>query len=144
MHTERHLVVQKPDGSIAVAFNSEVSPPSLESGEESEQHVQTVTRIKYNLFTKLYACFLLTLAVFQLMFFSHALDAINLMFMVVTVLAIYGEKPQSIIQLTIHAFTSIILFIILLVIQFWYRAMYQLSCFILCLYGQLSSKAEIE
>ena len=143
MKNERHLVVQEPDGTIAIAFNSEVSPPEPQVQQEV-QHVQQVLRIRYNLFTKLYACFLLTLAVFQLMFFSHALDAINLMFMVVTVLAIYGEKPQSIIQLTFHAFTSIILFIILLVIQFWYRAMYQLSCFILCLYGQLSSKADFE
>lgn len=143
MKNERHLVVQEPDGTIAIAFNSEVSPPEPQVQQEV-QHVQRVFRIRYNLFTKLYACFLLTLAVFQLLFFSHPLDAINLLFMSVTTIVIYSEKPHSIIQLTVHGFTSIIWFLILSIIQSWYRAAYQLSCFILCLYAQLSSEADFE
>lgn len=143
MKNERHLVVQEPDGTIAIAFNSEVSPPEPRVQQEV-QHVERVLRIHYNLVTKLCACFLLTLAVFQLMLFSHPLDAINLLFMILTTISIYSEKPQSIVQLTVHGFTSIMWFLILSIIQSWYRAAYQLSCFILCLYAHLSSEADFE
>ena len=41
----RHLVVEGPDGSVAIAFNQEIPPPVI---VELPEEPQTLTRVRFD------------------------------------------------------------------------------------------------
>ena len=141
---ERHFVVEKPDGSIAIAFNPEVTPPPEPLPPPEIQPVQEMTRIHYNIVVKFASVFLLLTCVIQLILYSRAIDVLNMVFIGTTTIALYGEKPISASWLTIHGFTAGLLCIITAVMFLWHFAVYQFACIVVCVMAIVTCEAVFE
>lgn len=144
MKDERHLMVQEPDGSVAIAFNPEVPSPSEPLPPPEIQYVQEITRIRYSIAVKFACIFLLLTCILQFILYSRGLDAMNMLFIGTTTIAMYGEKPFSVAWLTIHGFTAGLLCIITAVMFLWHFAVYQFACIVVCVMAIVTCEAVFE
>jgi len=144
MKNERHLMVQEPDGSVAIAFNPEVPSPSEPLPPPEIQYVQEITRIRYSIAVKFACIFLLLTCILQFILYSRGLDAMNMLFIGTTTIAMYGEKPFSVAWLTIHGFTAGLLCIITTAMLLWHFAVYQFACMGVCIIAIVTCEAVFE
>ena len=144
MKDERHLVVQEPDGSVAIAFNPEVPPPPEPLPPPEIQPVQEMTRIHYNIVVKFASVFLLLTCVIQLILYSRGLDAMNMLFIGTTTIAVFSERPSSAAWITAHGFTAGLLSIITAAMFLWNFAVYQLACWSVCVMAIVTCEAIFE
>jgi hypothetical protein len=144
MKDERHFVVEEPDGSVAIAFNPEVPPPPDPVPPPEIQHVQEITRIRYSIAVKFACIFLLLTCILQFILYGRGLDAMNMLFMGTTTIAMYGEKPFSVAWLTIHGFTTGLLCIITAAMLLWHFAVYQFACMGVCIIAIVTCEAVFE
>lgn len=148
MKDERHLMVQEPDGSIAIAFNPEVPPPpdSVPPPEVLSPHevVQQVVRIKYTLATQFACIVLFATCIIQIFLYKRGVDVANLLFIGTTILAVLSERPSSAVWITAHGFTAGLLCIITAAMFLWNFAVYQLACWSVCVMAIVTCEAIFE
>jgi len=137
MDGARHLVVQEPDGSVAIAFNQEVPPP--EPPPEAPT-VQTgsrfrITGIKFCDRGKGAVIVMFYMSLFLLTVFFRIIDIINACCISITCLLMNFNLPTiSLFPIILYGSLSTFFFIPLLVLHMWLVATYQFCIAVLCLY----------
>lgn len=145
MDTARHLIVEEPDGSIAIAFNIEVPPPDIPSEillpETNTRPAEIrITGIKFCDKGKSIMCILFYISLFILTSDFTILNIISAILVFITFIAVTTGYSVALFQLVIHAFISAIGYILLLMNSMWITAIYQLCIVILCMYLHITSK----
>lgn len=140
MGEQRHLVVEGPDGSIAIAFNQEVPPPELPPEPPVTRTIIRITGLNFCDKGKMVMSMFFYITIFMLTSFFRIIDVINTILMSITFLLVLSGWPVAMYQLTIHGIISILAFVPLMVIDMWYAAAYQLGLAVLCLYLNFTSK----
>ena len=123
----RHVVVEKPDGSVAIAFNEDVPAPP------PEQVVVTISQevILYRPINALVSDFLVLLGFGVMITHKRYLDIFNVIFGLMTCHALH-RKPvpyqltgSSLLGAQSYAYIMCIFFA---VTHMWWEAAYQFSC----------------
>ena len=137
MDGARHLVVEEPDGSVAIAFNQEVPPP--EPPPESPT-VRTRTRIRISGIKfcergKMAVIMMFYMSLFLLTVFFRIIDIINACCISITYILMNLNWPTiSLFPIILYGSLSAFFFIPLLVLHMWLVATYQFCVAVLCLY----------
>jgi len=137
MKDARHLVVEEPDGSVAIAFNEDV-PPSPEFPPEPPRTevFHRVIGVKYNRTAKLMSYTLSFSSFFCLMYLNRIIDSINTLLICATTMAIHTEnKPYSVIVPTTHGTISLLMIFPFAVLHMWGQVSYQVGCVVLCVFS---------
>jgi len=137
MKDARHLVVEEPDGSVAIAFNEDV-PPSPEFPPEPPRTevFHRVIGVKYNRTAKLMSYTLSFSSLFCLMYLNRIIDSINTLLICATTMAIHTEnKPYSVIVPTTHGTISLLMIFPFAVLHMWGQVSYQVGCVVLCVFS---------
>ena len=154
---ERYVVVDEPDGSVAVAFNEEVKPPpplpnTVEIEQEQQSFVTEILRIsrrverqratshrlsdqavtRAKLLSNFFAAVLLFSAVANLALHRRIYDILNVIFMSFTIAAIRYDSLVSRMFITMHAVLSIMGIAYFAVRLYWGQVGYLLGCIVLC------------
>jgi hypothetical protein len=126
----RHVVVEKPDGSVAIAINEDVPAPPLEEVVVTVSEGERVVR--YSPINAVIADFLVFFAIgVMMMMYQRYLDAFNVIFGLMTCHALH-RKPvpyrltgPSLLGAQAYAFIMCTFFV---VTHMWWEAAYQFSC----------------
>jgi hypothetical protein len=135
MDGARHLVVEEPDGSVAIAFNQEVPPP--EPPPESPT-VRTRTRIRISGIKfcergKVAVIMMFYMSLFLLTVFFRIIDIINACCISITYILMNLNWPTiSLFPIILYGSLSAFFFIPLLVLHMWLVATYQFCVAVLC------------
>ena len=136
MDGARHLVVEEPDGSVAIAFNQEVPPPAPPA-------MRTRIRITGLAFCekgKAVTCIFFYISIFMLTWFFRIIDIVNASFMFTTFMLVVTGWPIATYHIVVHGILSIMAFVPLAVIDMWGVSVYQLGVAVLCMYLNFTSK----
>jgi len=140
MEGGRHLVVEEPDGSIAIAFNQEVPPPEPPPELPVTQATIHINSLAFCEKGKVMTCIFLYITMFLLTWFFRFIDIVNMCFMFTTLIMVVTGWTIATYQIAVHGFLSFMTIIPLLVFDMWGTAIYQLSVAVLCLYLNYSVK----
>jgi len=136
MKDARHLVVEEPDGSVAIAFNEDVPPPELPPEPPRTRVFHRVIGVKYDRTAKLMSYVLSFSSVFCLMYLDRIVDAVNTLLICATTVAIHTEnRPYSIIVPTTHGTISLLMVVPFAVLHMWDQVAYQVGCVVLCVFS---------
>ena len=126
----RHVVVEKPDGSVAIAINEDVPAPQVELPVE-DSAPEGVRVVKYSPINAVTADFFVFFAIGVMMMYQRYLDAFNVIFGLMTCHA-FHRKPvpyrltgPSLLGAQSYAFIMCTFFA---VTHMWWEAAYQFSC----------------
>jgi hypothetical protein len=136
MEGERHLVIEKPDGSVAIAFNEEVPPPSPPPPEIIELRPQPSRfrfSIEYHPIVRGLAYIFVISSGINLAFFRRLIDIINFVLIVSTTGALHSEHPASIGAVVLHGTCAWLMVVPFYVLQMWEQATFQFSVGVMCL-----------
>ena len=136
MEGERHLVVEGPDGSIAIAFNQEVPPPE----PPATRTIIHITAITFCEKGKVMTCVFFYISMFMLTWFSRFIDIVNACLMLMTFALVVLGWSIAEYQVVVHGILSIMAFVPLMVIDMWGTAIYQLGVAVLCMYLNYTSE----
>lgn len=136
MEGERHLVVEGPDGSIAIAFNQEVPPPE----PPATRTIIHITAITFCEKGKVMTCVFFYISMFMLTWFSRFIDIVNACLMLMTFALVVLGWSIAEYQVVVHGILSIMAFVPLMVIDMWGTAIYQLGVVVLCMYLKYTSE----
>ncbi len=136
MEGERHLVVEGPDGSIAIAFNQEVPPPE----PPATRTIIHITAITFCEKGKVMTCVFFYISMFMLTWFSRFIDIVNACLMLMTFALVVLGWSIAEYQVVVHGILSIMAFVPLMVIDMWGTAIYQLGVAVLCMYLKYTSE----
>ena len=124
----RHVVVEKPDGSVAIAINEDVPVPPPPPEEVVPEGGRVV---RYSPINAVTADFLVFLAIGVMMMYQRYVDAFNIIFGLMTCHALH-RKPvpyrftgPSLLGAQAYAFIMCTFFT---VTHMWWEAAYQFSC----------------
>ena len=127
----RHVVVEKPDGSVAIAINEDVPVPPPPPPPEEVISEQQQTVVRYSPINAVTADFLVFLAIGVMMMYQRYVDAFNIIFGLMTCHALH-RKPvpyrftgPSLLGAQSYAFIMCTFFT---VTHMWWEAAYQFSC----------------
>ena len=140
MDEARHLVVEKPDGSVAIAFNEEVPPPELPSEPPATRRRIHITGLTFCEKGKAMTCIFFYISIFMLTWFFRIIDIVNACFMFTTFMLVVTGWPIATYHILVHGLLSIMIFVPLMVIDMWGTAVYQLGVAVLCMYLNYTSK----
>ena len=98
MDKARHLVVEKPDGSVAIAFNQEVPPPP--EVIQPRSHVRFL--LEYHPVARAMAYIFVLASGVNLALYTRTIDIINFVLIVSTTGAIHTEYQASIAVVVFH------------------------------------------
>ena len=140
MDEARHLVVEKPDGSIAIAFNEEVPPPELPPEPPATQMRIRITGVIFCEKGKAMTCIFFYISIFMLTSFFRFVDIVNACFMFTTFTLVAVGWPIATYHIVVHGILSIMAFVPLAVIGMWGTSIYQLGVAVLCMYLNYTSK----
>ena len=132
MDEARHLVVEKPDGSVAIAFNQEVPPP--EPPPEiihPRSHVRFL--LEYHPVARALAYIFMIASGINLGLFMRTIDIINFALIVSTTGALHSEHSASIGFIVFHGTCAGITIVPFCVLRMWEQAIFQFSVAIVCL-----------
>ena len=142
----RHVVVEKPDGSVAIAINEDVPVPPPPPPPEEVISEQQQTVVRYSPINAVTADFLVFLAIGVMMMYQRYPDAFNVIFGLMTCHALH-RKPvpyrftgPSLLGAQAYAFIMCTFFA---VTHMWWEAAYQFSCGTNILFAFLNAE-EIE
>ena len=132
MNESRHLVVEKPDGSVAIAFNQEVLPP-----EPPPEIIQPRTRIRllleYHPVARALAYIFVIASGINLGLFMRIIDIINFALIVSTTGALHTEHSASITVIVFHGTCAGLMVVPFCVLRMWEQAIYQFSIAMMCM-----------
>ena len=139
MDGTRHLVVEKPDGSIAIAFNPDVPPPQPPA-TRTRNHITSISFCEKG---KAMACVFFYISIFMLTWFFRFIDIVNACFMFTTFMMVVTGWTIATYHIVVHGILSIMTFVPLAVIDMWGTSVYQLGVAALCMYLNYTSKYNI-
>ena len=135
MDEARHMVVEYPDGSVAIAFNEEVPPP--EPPEPPPEIIRIRPRfrflIEYHPVVRALAYIFVIASGINLALFMRIIDIINFMLIVSTTGALHTEHSASIIVIFFHGTCAGLMIVPFCVLRMWEQAIYQFSVTIMFL-----------
>ena len=126
----RHVVVEKPDGSVAIAINEAVPAPQAELPVE-DPSPEGERVVKYSPVNAVTADFLVFVAIGVMMMYQRYLDASNVIIGLMTCHALhrkpvpYRHTGPSLLGAQSYAFIMCTFFA---VTHMWWEAAYQFSC----------------
>jgi hypothetical protein len=129
----RHQVVEGPDGSVAIAFNQEISPEEPPSPPAPTISRSTdVVAVKYNKYIQLsFDCFFLV-SLFKLVYLFRIIDIINFIFIILSTFAVHTELPISVAPILGHMVYAVTIAPVYCFISGWLDFAYLVTCIILC------------
>ena len=132
MQNERHLVVEEPDGSVAIAFNQEVQPP-----EPPPEIIRPRPRfrllLEYHPVARALAYIFVIASGINLALFTRTIDIINFVLIVSTTGAIHTEYQASIAVVVFHGTCAGLMIVPFCVLRMWEQAIFQFSVTVMCL-----------
>ena len=140
MDGARHLVVEEPDGSVAIAFNEEVPPPEPLPAPPAMRTRIRITGLAFCEKGKVMTCIFFYISIFMLTWFFRIIDIVNACFMFTTFMLVVTGWPIATYHVVVHGLLSIMIFVPLMVIDMWGTAVYQLGVAVLCMYLNYTSK----
>jgi len=137
MDEARHLVVEKPDGSVAIAFNQEVPPPEPPSPPPEIIRVRPQQRfrflIEYHPVARALAYIFVIASGINLALFMRTIDIINFVLIVSTTGAIHTEYQASIAVVVFHGTCAGLMIVPFCVLRMWEQAIFQFSVTVMCI-----------
>jgi|TARA_R110002153_G_scaffold196415_1_gene349790 hypothetical protein len=131
MDNTRHLVVETPDGSIAIAFNEEVPPP-----EPPPEIIQPRQRfrllLEYHPVARALAYIFMISSGINLGLFRRTIDIINFALIVSTTGALHSEHSASIGVVVFHGTSAALMIVPFCVLRMWEQAIFQFSSALMC------------
>ena len=133
MDEARHLVVEKPDGSVAIAFNQDVSPP--EPPEPPPETIRPRFRLllEYHPVARALAYIFVLASGINLALFTRTIDIINFVLIVSTTGALHTEYQASIAVVVFHGTCAGLMIVPFCVLRMWEQAIFQFSVTVMCL-----------
>ena len=132
MQNERHLVVEEPDGSVAIAFNQEVPPPEPPPEIiQPRSHVRFL--LEYHPVARALAYIFVLASGVNLALYTRTIDIINFVLIVSTTGAIHTEYQASIAVVVFHGTCAGLMIVPFCVLRMWEQAIFQFSVAIVCL-----------
>ena len=136
MQNERHLVVEEPDGSVAIAFNEEVAapppPPTPPEMYGSRPRRRFRFLIEYHPVVHGLAYIFVITSGINLGLFRRIIDIINFMLIVSTTGALHTEHSASITVVVFHGTCAGLMVVPFCVLRMWEQAIYQFSTAMMC------------
>ena len=134
MNESRHLVVERPDGSVAIAFNQEVLPPEPPP-EMIRLRSQPRFRfsIEYHPVARALAYIFVIASGINLALFMRTIDIINFVLIVSTTGALHTEHSASIGIVVFHGTCAGLMIVPFCVLRMWEQAIFQFSVTVMCL-----------
>jgi hypothetical protein len=134
MDEARHLVVEKPDGSVAIAFNQEV-PPLEPPPEMIRVRPQQRFRflIEYHPVARALAYIFVIASGVNLALYTRTIDIINFVLIVSTTGAVHTEHSASITVVVFHGTCAGLMIVPFCVLRMWEQAIFQFSVTVMCL-----------
>ena len=137
MDEARHVVVEKPDGSVAIAFNQEVPPPEPPEPPPEMIRVRPQPRfrflIEYHPVARALAYIFMIASGINLGLFMRTIDIINFVLIVSTTGALHTEHSASIIVIFFHGTCAGLMIVPFCVLRMWEQAIYQFSIAMMCI-----------
>ena len=135
MDNTRHLVVETPDGSVAIAFNEEVPPP--EPPEPPPEIIQPRPRfrllLEYHPVARALAYIFVLASGINLTLFMRTIDIINFVLIVFTTGALHSNDSASITVIVFHGTCAGLMIVPFCVLRMWEQAIYQFSIAMMCI-----------
>lgn len=134
MEGERHVVIEKPDGSMAIAFNQEIPPPPPPPPppEIIRQRPRFRFSIEYHPVIRGLAYIFVISSGINLALFRRLIDIINFVLIVSTTGALHSEHSASIIAVVLHGTCAGLMVVPLCVLRMWEQAIFQFSVGVMC------------
>lgn len=134
MEGERHVVIEKPDGSMAIAFNQEIPPPPPPPPppEIIRQRPRFRFSIEYHPVIRGLAYIFVISSGINLALFRRLIDIINFVLIVSTTGALHSEHSASIIAVILHGTCAGLMVVPLCVLRMWEQAIFQFSVGVMC------------
>ena len=132
MEGQRHLVVEGPDGSIAIAFNQEIPPPVLLEPPTPLLVRVDVVAVKYT--KNVQICFEVSLLIslVNLVTSQRIFDVINFIFITASTIAVHSERPISIAPISGHMTYLVTILPVIAFSRRWWDLSYIMVCTLLC------------
>ena len=130
MQNERHLVVEEPDGSVAIAFNQEVPPP-----EPPPEIIRPRFRLllEYHPVARALAYIFVFASGINLALYMRTIDIINFVLIVFTTGALHSNDSESITVIVFHGTCAGLMVVPFCVLRMWEQAIYQFSNAMMCM-----------
>ena len=135
MQNERHLVVEEPDGSVAIAFNQEVAAPPPPPREMIRLRPRPRFRLllEYHPVARALAYIFMISSGINLGLFRRTIDIINFALIVSTTGALHSEHSASIGVVVFHGTSAALMIVPFCVLRMWEQAIYQFSIAMMCI-----------
>ena len=135
MDEARHMVVEKPDGSVAIAFNQEVPPP--EPPEPPPEIIRPRPRfrllLEYHPVARALAYIFVLASGINLALYMRTIDIINFVLIVFTTGALHSNDSASITVIVFHGTCAGLMIVPFCVLRMWEQAIYQFSIAMMCI-----------
>ena len=136
MDNTRHLVVETPDGSIAIAFNEEVPPPEPPEPPPEMIRVRPQPRfrllLEYHPVARALAYIFVLASGINLALYMRTIDIINFALIVSTTGALHSEHSASIGVVVFHGTSAALMIVPFCVLRMWEQAIFQFSSALMC------------
>ena len=133
MQNERHLVVEEPDGSVAIAFNQEVPPPPPREMIRLRPRPRFRLLLEYHPVARALAYIFVLASGINLALYMRIIDIINFALIVSTTGALHTEHSASITVIVFHGTCAGLMVVPFCVLRMWEQAIYQFSITMMCL-----------
>ena len=135
MDEARHVVVEKPDGSVAIAFNQEVPPPEPPPTPTPPEIIRPRFRLllEYHPVARALAYIFVLASGINLALFMRTIDIINFVLIVSTTGALHTEHSASIAVVVFHGTSAALMIVPFCVLRMWEQAIYQFSIAMMCI-----------
>lgn len=140
MDKARHLVVEAPDGSVAIAFNQEVPAPEPPPEPPATRTIIRITGLIFCEKGKVITCIFFYISIFMLTWFFRIIDIVNASLMFMTFMLVVTGWSVATYQIVAHGILSSFAVVPLMVIDMWGTAVYQIGVTVLCMYLNFTSK----
>ena len=134
MDEARHLVVEKPDGSVAIAFNQEIPPPEPPPEPPPPEIIRPRFRllIEYHPVARALAYIFVIASGINLALYMRTIDIINCVLIVSTTSALHTEHSASIGVIVFHGTTAALMIVPFCVLRMWEQSIFQFSVALMC------------
>jgi hypothetical protein len=136
MNESRHLVVEKPDGSVAIAFNQEVPPPEPPEPPPEIIRLRSPPRLRFSIeyhpVARALAYIFMIASGVNLGLFRRTIDIINFALMISTTGALHTEHSASIGIIVFHGTSAALMIVPFCVLRMWEQAIFQFSIALMC------------
>ena len=134
MDEARHMVVEKPDGSVAIAFNQEVPPP--EPPEPPPEIIQPRPRfrllLEYHPVARALAYIFVLASGINLAIYMRTIDIINFALIVFTTGALHSNDSATIAVVIFHGTSAALMIVPFCVLRMWEQSIFQFSVALMC------------